>query len=305
MKSKYGNRKTDNVAKVKAAFYFRISCLGLIVALGAPALGGSIASETRNDSVPVAAPVNTDSAGKARVAAHKSVVHVMCPKEDWAGTGFVHKSGKIITAQHVIHPCSEIFIVPSEGPPILSSVIASDEDLDLALLVPGSPMDEIGLPISTRTDLVVGTQVSTWGFPAGYPGREPLLSVGYLAGATPVKTASNGSKIQQWVVNAAFNGGNSGGPLLDIETGEVIGVVASKLAPISPSAASALEALKGQQSGFMYTATRPDGSKFNISEGQVVELVLRDLRNQIQLVIGMAVRADDLTKFLRSHQLEP
>jgi hypothetical protein len=74
-------------------------------------------------------------------------------------------------------------------------------------------------------------------------------------------------------------------------------VVASKLAPISSTAASALEALKGQQSGFIYSATRPDGSKFNISEGQVVELVLEELRNQVQLVIGMAVPADDLRKF--------
>lgn len=290
---------------MKSAFYFCIDCLALVVALG-PGVGTSIASEPRdNASVPVATAINTDSAGKAREIARKSVVRIMCPKEDWAGTGFVHKSGKVITAEHVIHPCSAILIVPDQGPPIVASPMASDEDLDIALLVPASSIAEISLPISTRADLLVGAQVATWGFPAGYPGREPLLSVGYLAGTSPVKRASNGSIIQQWVVNAAFNGGNSGGPLLDIETGEVIGVVASKLAPISPSAAKALEALKGQQSGFMYTATRPDGSKFNISEGQVMELVLEELRNQIQLVIGMAVPADDLTKFLQNQHLEP
>jgi hypothetical protein len=55
----------------------------------------------------------------------------------------------------------------------------------------------------------------------------------------------------------------------------------------------------------MYAATRPDGSTFNISVGQVVELVLQELRNQTQLVIGMAVRADDLRKFLQSQHLEP
>jgi S1-C subfamily serine protease len=228
----------------------------------------------------------------------------VCPKENWTGTGFVHKTGKVITAEHVIHPCSEILIVPSEGLPIGASVMTVDEDLDIALLDPRSSIGEIGLPISTRSELAIGTQVSTWGFPAGYPGREPLLSVGYLAGTVPVKSAKDGKVIQQWVVNAAFNGGNSGGPLLDIETGEVIGVVASKLAPISPTAASALGALKGQQSGFIYQATRPDGSKFNMSEGHVIESVLEELRNQIQLVIGMAVRADELMKFLQSQHLE-
>jgi S1-C subfamily serine protease len=298
--------KLSKVVEVKTAFYFCINCLSLFIALGGPDASASTASESRNNTnFPVATPINTDSAGKAREVALKSVVRVVCPKENWTGTGFVHRSGKVITAQHVIHPCSEIFILSGQGPPIAASVIASDEDLDIALLAPGSPIAETGLPISTRADLIVGAQVSTWGFPAGYPGRQPLLSVGYLAGTSPIKRASSGSIIQQWVVNAAFNGGNSGGPLLDIETGEVIGVVASKLAPISSSAASALEALKGQQSGFMYSATRPDGSKFNISEGQVVELVLEELRNQVQLVIGMAVRADDLTKFLQSQHLEP
>src|ERR1700730_13324447 len=95
----------------------------------------------------------------------------------------------------------------------------------------------------------------------------------------------------------------SGGPLLDIETGEVMGVVASKLAPISPTAASALDALRKQQSGFTYAATRPDGSKFNVSEGQVIELVLQ--AGQLQLVVGMAIRADDLSKFLQHQHLDP
>jgi len=189
--------------------------------------------------------------------------------------------------------------------PIAASAVAAAEDLDIALLVPKSPIGEIGLPISTRTNFLVGAQVSTWGFPAGYAGREPLLSMGYLAGTTAVKRTDNGNIIQQWVVNAAFNSGNSGGPLLDIESGEVIGVVASKLAPISSTAASALEALGKQQSGFMYAATRPDGSKFSMSEGQVIELVLQELRNQLQLVVGMAVRADDLLKFLQAQHLDP
>jgi S1-C subfamily serine protease len=298
--------KFNGATKMRAVFYYW--SVNLCVTVGLVSLGAwpCVASAAQdNASIPVAAPMSTDSAGKAREIALKSVLRVVCPKEDWAGSGFVHKTGKIITAEHVIDRCSEILVIPSEGPSVAASAMAEDKNLDIALLLPRSPIGGIGLPISTRTDLVVGAQVSAWGFPAGYLGREPLLSVGYLAGTTPLKRADNGSDIQQWIVNAAFNGGNSGGPLLDIETGEVIGVVASKLAPISPTAASALEALRAQQSGFMYAATRPDGSTFNISEGQVVELVLQELRNQTQLVIGMAVRADDLRKFLQSQHLEP
>lgn len=223
--------------------------------------------------IPVAAPIDTDSAGKGGQVAIQSVVRVLCPKEDSAGTGFLHKSGRIITAEHVVRGCSEILVLPATGPLTKASVLAKDADADLALLGLDSPLALPALPISKRTDFTIGTQVSTWGFPGGYVGRAPLLSVGYLAGLDGTR-APAGRIIRQWIVNAAFNRGNSGGPLLHIETGEVIGVVSSKLAPISPTAKSALDALVNQKSGFVYEATRPDGSKATFSEGQVVGLVL-------------------------------
>jgi len=100
-------------------------------------------------------------------------------------------------------------------------------------------------------------------------------------------------------------GGNSGGPLIQIETGEVFGVVSSKLAPISPTAASILQALEKQQSGFQYTTTAPDGSKKSYSEGQVVGMVLNELRHQVQLVIGQAVLLEDLKAFLKANNIDP
>jgi S1-C subfamily serine protease len=154
----------------------------MIVLVGAGADASAASEEYRDTTVPVAAPIDTDSAGKARNIAMKSVVRVVCPKENWSGSGFLHKSGKVITAEHVVHPCSEIFIIPNSGAEIPVSIVATDVDLDLGLLAPNSPISEAALPISARLSFNVGTQVATWGFPAGYPGRDPLLSVGYLAG---------------------------------------------------------------------------------------------------------------------------
>lgn len=177
-------------------------------------------------------------------------------------------------------------------------------DLDLAILALQPKLAATPLEISARTDVAIGTQVTTWGFPSGYAGRAPLLSVGYLSGLQAMAKPS-GRTITQWVVNAAFNGGNSGGPLVDLETGEVIGVVSSKLAPISPLAKSALDALDNQKAGFMYGATRPDGTSVEFSEGQIVAMVLKELRNQVQLVIGQAVLLSDLQQFLSVHNIEP
>ena len=82
-------------------------------------------------------------------------------------------------------------------------------------------------------------------------------------------------------------------------------MVSSKLAPISQTAAKALEALSNQKTGFMYEATLPDGSKTSFSEGQVVGMVLDELRKQVQLVIGQAVLLEDLRNFLKENKIDP
>ena len=82
-------------------------------------------------------------------------------------------------------------------------------------------------------------------------------------------------------------------------------VVSSKLAPIPPEVQSALDALRTQRSGLVFTATMPDGTTTDVSQGQVVAHVLQHLRSQVQLVVGKAVRIEDLRKFLKSQKVEP
>lgn len=254
--------------------------------------------------VPVSAPVDTDSAGRGGTLALQSVLRVICIQENSAGTGFLHKSGKIITAEHVVRGCNSPILMLPNGTTRPASVVATDAETDLALLNPASAIAVDALPLSFRSDPAVGAQVSTWGFPGGYSGLSPMLSVGYIAGIDGLRTPS-GKIIRQWVVNAAFNAGNSGGPLLHIETGEVIGVVSSKLAPISPEAAHILNILEQQKSGMQYSGKNPDGSEISFSEAQLVGMVLNELRRQVQLVIGKAVLAEDIKSFLKAQKIDP
>jgi hypothetical protein len=262
----------------------------------------TIADDLTN--IPVAAPIDTDTAGRGGNIAVHSVLRIICIQQNSTGTGFLHKSGNIITADHVVRGCPQPIIQLPDGTKVSAAVSAGDQDYDLALLTPSTPITAAPLPISAGHDFAVGTQVSTWGFPAGYFGITPMLSVGYLAGIDGLRTGS-GKIIRQWVVNAAFNGGNSGGPLLHIETGEVIGVVSSKLAPISRQALNILSALEAQQFGMVYTVTQPDGSTANISEARLIGLVLDELRRQVQLVIGKAVLIEDVRNFLKAQGIDP
>lgn len=107
------------------------------------------------------------------------------------------------------------------------------------------------------------------------------------------------------MINAAFNPGNSGGPLLVWGEDTVVGVVVSKHAPISPWLLSILQALQNQQSGFTYTATDSQGNQSQFTEAQLVAQVLLYFREMTQVVIGEAIAGEELETFLRSRGALP
>ena len=262
-------------------------------------------------STPTAAPTVTPTptrswAGRSGSVAAHSVFRIQIPSEKRSGTAFLHKSGKVITAAHIVEGTSpaDVIIIDSQEEKYQVERIIFDTDYDLALLTLTTEIESSSLPISTMSEFSVGVQVSTWGYPSGYNGPFPLLSVGYLSGVESIRTDS-GKSVQRWVVNAAFNSGNSGGPLINIEDRTVIGVVVSKLTPIPTYIVDALEALKNQKAGFVYTRTLSDGTKETISEGQLIADVLSYLRSQTQLVIGLTVSVEDLRNFLRANGIEP
>jgi len=254
------------------------------------------------NALPVAAPLDTDFAGKGAQNACSSVMRVVNPKAGMVGTGFLHSSGRIITAEHVVRGGGqgEIVLVTAQGTQIKSKGVLLNAALDLAIVEPATSLGSLTpLLLSTSSTFTIGTILSTWGYPSGYSGLIPLLTVGYLSGVEQI----NGNT--RYVVNAAFNSGNSGGPLLHVETGTVIGVVASKLAPLPPHIQSLLQGLAQQQSGFQWTFTHPNGTQQSFSEAQIIAEVLQFLRSQTQLIVGHAVIIDDLRSFLLSHGLAP
>ncbi len=261
---------------------------------------------TAEDRMSVSAPMTTDLAGKSGIVVAQSVFRVLVPFKNKGGTAFLHKSGKVITAAHIVKDCSsaDVFLIDSQGQRHSVDKIVSDNNYDLALLTVKTELKRPALPISNNDKFSVGAQLTTWGFPGGYNGLVPLLSVGYLSGSETV-TSDSGKLINRWVVNAAFNSGNSGGPLINIEDGTVIGIVISKLAPIPLYIESALEALKNQESGFSYTKTLADGTTEKVSEGQIIADILDYLRSQTQLVVGYAVSLEDLKTFLKEKGIEP
>lgn len=282
--------------------------IALIIVLTGCATTPSIdtSQEAVNIQLPASAQVTTDIAGKAAASVQKGVLRVICRSTSMGGTGFLHKSGNVITAAHVVKDCKtqDIVLITPAGNDFTLAAVDADDSLDLALLKPSVALPGQPLSLAPVTQPEIGMQVATWGYPGGYDGLAPLLSVGYLSGTQIFKTQS-GSFVQRWVVNAAFNGGNSGGPVLSLENGTIIGVVSSKLAPLPNDIAAIIDLLGKQTSGLIYEGTKPDGSKVTYTEGQLIGEVLQYLRKQVQLVIGYSVSPADIEKFLRSRKIVP
>jgi hypothetical protein len=108
------------------------------------------------------------------------------------------------------------------------------------------------------------------------------------------------------LLRGAFNSGNSGGPLLKFDTGKVIGIVSSKLSPITHQSLLILDTLNKEQSGIvMYTETMADGTKKVVTQGNLLASVIIDeLRGRVQLVLGYAVMAKDIKQFLKVNNLD-
>ena len=275
----------------------------MVPLFGAVCVIGTLAYSA--DQIPISAPMTTSIAGKNGTLAYSSVVRIICPNENSMGTGFFHRSGNVITAAHVVSSCdNSAFILMSTGKRVNIIRTVKDDLRDLALIYLLEKPNYTPLPISINSTFSIGDHVSTWGYPSGYGGAAPLLSVGYLAGVDRLfKDGILGP--EQWVVNAAFNSGNSGGPVLRVEDGAVIGVVSSKMAPLPPYIEGAIKALEEAKYGLMFEKRAAGKNPESVSEAQVTAEILKYLRSQTQLVIGYAVKLEDLQKFLKDNSIDP
>jgi S1-C subfamily serine protease len=256
-----------------------------------------------DDNLPISTKWTLDAAVNIGRAAIKSVYMIVCPKTTSKGTGFLLSNGPIITNEHVIKGCNHNDVIgfSSQGDRITFSKMVTDAERDLCMLFPSIQLED-GLSIRKDDTLTIGSMVCTWGFPLGYNGPAPLLSVGYLSGFKEHVVQSR--LLKHLVVNGAFNPGNSGGPLFLANENRVIGIVSTKHAPISNYLISAIRALASNQSGIVFTATDDKGNSKDFVESQLVAEILVYFRNMTQVMIGEAISTTELADLLVQNNID-
>jgi len=256
-----------------------------------------------NDSVPISTQWLLDAASEGGRSTINSVFLIYCPKTNSKGTGFLIKSGQLITNCHVIRHCNatEVIAISSHNKEVLFNNIILDENRDIAILEPIEKLDG-GLEVIDQ-NIEVETKVLTWGYPLGYNGPAPVLSVGYLAGFEDYKEEATSEIVKHYIINAAFNPGNSGGPLIISGDNKVIGVVVAKHAPITQFLADSIDVLSKNKSGVLYIATDAKGKQTQLVESQIVAEVLHYFRGMTQVVIGEAIAGSELIAFLKENNV--
>ena len=160
----------------------------------------------------------------------RSVAVVAIPGEGH-GSGFVASPGVLVTNHHVIEDAVigdvQITFPDNEslaGRPVRAELIHISISDDLAFLAVAEDVQPLG--IKSQYQHANGQRVVAVGSPGSGgdgPTLENLTTDGRLG---PELTLDDRSK--RWALSMAVNAGNSGGPLVDAQTGEVLGVVVAK-----------------------------------------------------------------------------
>ncbi len=142
------------------------------------------------------------------------------------GSGFIiSPDGFIVTNDHVAGNASEITVTMTDGKHYKAKVVGTDHITDICLL----KVDAADLPyevLGNSDDIMIGEWVVALGNPFGLfeINDKPTVTVGVISSSgMNLEPISNRYYINMLQTDAAINGGNSGGPLVNSE-GEVIGM---------------------------------------------------------------------------------
>jgi serine protease Do len=142
------------------------------------------------------------------------------------GSGFIiSPDGYIITNDHVAGNATDITVTISGGNQMKAKVVGTDPTTDICLL----KVDGKDLPYTTlgnSDDVIIGEWAIALGNPFGLfeINDKPTVTVGVIS-ATGMKLGQLENRYYRDMIetDAAINGGNSGGPLIN-SNGEVIGM---------------------------------------------------------------------------------
>ncbi|MFL0196700.1 S1C family serine protease [Clostridium sp. WILCCON 0269] len=142
------------------------------------------------------------------------------------GSGFLYNTqGDIITNAHVVDGASSITIKMSDTTTYKGILIGKSEVTDVALVRVDKLKGKTPIKISKSNKADIGDEIIALGSPLGL---QNTATIGILSGLNREFNIGNYKYKGVYQISAPISSGNSGGPLLNKNTGEVIGINSAK-----------------------------------------------------------------------------
>ena len=205
-------------------------CFGLagVVSFGAAACGGTTERASRTVTTTETRAPEQRKAKKPtfvelirRVKSGVVRIETAACTEQATGTGFLIAPRWVATVEHVVDGARQIVLKQGGRQVATARVVGFDRTRDLALLRTSQAIGGYRFTLSDHAP-ELGESVAALGFPLGLPLTVTRGSVSGLNRTIPIEGIRRRRLVQ---TDAAVNRGNSGGPLLSADSGQVVGLV--------------------------------------------------------------------------------
>ncbi|NMI07001.1 trypsin-like serine protease [Paenibacillus sp. SZ31] len=137
------------------------------------------------------------------------------------GSGFLYnEQGDVVTNAHVVEGSKEVTIRTLNHEEYKGTVIGIGEETDVAVIRVPDLKEVQPLPIA-KSKAEVGDEILALGSPLGF---ENTVTTGIISGVERSFEIAPYIYTNMYQISAPITNGNSGGPLINAETGEVLGI---------------------------------------------------------------------------------
>ena len=204
--------------------------------IGAYFIHTTMSLQSSNKTSKLKSPVITE-VGQKTIKDLKTIIHesqkfvvsieVETGEGQVTGSGFLYNNkGDIITNSHVVGDASSVTIKMADTTVYKGAVIGKSDTTDVAVIRVSELAGKNPFKVRKDKNLEVGDEVIALGSPLGL---QNTATTGIISGVNRDFTIEKYEYKGVYQISAPISPGNSGGPLLDRKTGEVLGINSAKV----------------------------------------------------------------------------